>query len=261
MCLDAAAAKSGPLDYDARCAKRGAKLGVVDVHGGRVCCGEVSGETMRQKSERLLRIAVKIAEVTTTPKEVRKVVEMAESIDASESTGRGVLRKLFAYVNSLLSFGIRRPVTLMIMTSAIILCGYGITSAIVENVTNSVGTWEVGKGMTGLSGRAAVHATGTEFTNAQTEQYSLLIGAAVPVFKAAIGLTVGGAAVGTLPMSAGVMAGSAALGAMSDAQAVANVSSTVVAAAAPMAGQAAKTTFQVGVQFLRLLHFLEYGVA
>ena len=260
MCLDAAT-KDGLLDYDTRCAKRGSKLKVVDVHGGKVCCGEVSKETMQQKSERLLRIAVKIAEVTTTPKEAQKVVEMAEGIDMSKSTWQNVLRNLFGYVYSRIS-SVRRPVTLIVMTAAIVLVGYGITSTIVADLTNSVGVWEVGKSMANLSGRAATHAAKTELTKAETEQYSTLINAAVPVVKGAIGALVGGAAIGTLPVSTGVMAGGAALGAMSDAQTVANVSSTVAAAAAPaaeVAGQAAKTTLRVvGEQFL---HFLIYSAS
>ena len=100
MCLDAAT-KDGLLDYDARCAKRGAKLKVVDVHGGKVCRGEVSKETMQQKSERLLRIAVKIAEVTTTPRRCRRSSRWPRA--STPPRARGVLRKLFGYVYSLLS--------------------------------------------------------------------------------------------------------------------------------------------------------------
>ena len=202
------ATKDGLLDYDARCAKRGAKLKVVDVHGGKVCCGEVSKETMQQRSERLLRIAVKIAEVTMTPKEVQKVVEMADSIDTSKSTWWDVLRNLFGYVYSLLSFGIRRPVTLMVMTAAIVLVGYGITSTIVADLTNGVGE-EVGKSMSGLSGRAAAYAAKTELTKAETEQYSMLIQAAKQVVGAAIGVAITGASGEVLPVSAGLTGGAA----------------------------------------------------
>lgn len=260
MCIDAAA-KDGVLDYDARCAQRhGSKFKVVDVHAGKVCCGEVSKETMKQKSERILRIAVKIAEVTTTKKDVQKVVELTESIDPSKTTWRGVLRKLFGYVYSLLSFGIRRPVTLMLMTSAIVLVGYGITSTMVADLTNSVGAWEVGKSMSGLTGRAAAHAASTELTNAQTRQYGMLIKAAVPVFQGALGVAISGAAVGTFPVSVGVMAGGTAVGAMMDAQTfekAANATASVASATIPAmqtTGQASKTVLRVvGEQFINFL--------
>lgn len=256
MCLDVTS-REGLLDFDARCAKRGSGLKVVDVHSGNVCCGTVTRETSQQKGERLLRIAVKIAEATTTPHEVQTVVEMAEGIDASKSTWRSVLRQLLRYVYSVFSFGIRRPVTLMVMATAIMLVGYGITSSIVADLTNSVGDWERGKRMSGLSGRAAVHATETELTRAKTKQYITLIEAAVPVVKGAIGAAVGGAAMGALPVTAGVMAGGAALGAMSDAHTLAQASSTVTATVSPaaqLAGHATKTTLRVvGEHFLSFL--------
>ena len=248
MCLDAAT-RDGLLDYDTRCAKRGAKLKVLDVYAGRVCCGEISKETMQQKSERLLRIAVKIVEVTMTPTEVQKVTALVEGIDnKSAPTWRSILRKLFSYVYSLLSFGIRRPVTLMIVTTAILLVGHGITSTIVADLTNSVGVWEVGKRMSGLAGRAAMLAAATELTRAQTRKYMMLIGAAVPVVKGAIGGLIGASALGALPMSIGGIAATVAVGAMIDAQTVGNVTSTVAAAAAPtahVAGQAVTTTLRI----------------
>ena len=238
MCVDAAA-RDGLLDFDARCAKRGAHLKVVDVHDGKVCCGAVKRETSQQRAERLLRIAVKIAEVTTTKKEIAQVAKLADEVDGGR---KSVLRKLFGYVHSVLSFGIRRPVTLMIMTTAIVLVGYGITSSIVADLTNSVGAWEVGERVAGASGSAASYVARTELTKAQTEQYGMLIGAATPVVRGALGATAAGAAVGAVPVSAGVVAGGAAVAAMSDARTVARVSNA-----------AASTLSVVGEAFLNFV--------
>lgn len=253
MCVESAT-KDGLLDYDGRCARGGDKLKVVDVYKGNVCCGEISKETVQQKSERLLRIAIKIAEVTVTTKEVRGVVEMAKNVKSSK-TWRSVLRKLFGYVHSLLSFGIRRPVTLMIMTASILLVGYGITSTIVANLTNSAGAWKIGEGMYNVGGKAAEHATKTELTRVEMAQKKMMIEAAIPIVKGALGFVISGAAVGALPATSGVMAVGAAVGAMSDAQTVADASNAALA----VVSQGTKAILrEVGEQFVR---FLLYSVS
>lgn len=219
------------LRYDAKCAAKGSAHKAVGVHNGKVCCGEVPEETTTQRIRRVLILAVKIVQSTTTKRQreevLGKVREARELEDTrfSGSTARSVLHSLYAYTNSLLSFGVRRPVTLMLFVTATVLVSYGLTSEIIANLTNRVGTWEVGKSMAGLSGQAAAHATRTELTRAQTQQYTMLIDAATPVVRGALGLAIGGAAAGALPASAGIMAAAAAAGALTDAQTAANTAS------------------------------------
>lgn len=243
MCLDGMNIQA-LLEHDASCAAKHASYKVVDidVRNGiaRVCCGAAGDETETQRAQRLLRVATKIAEATTTRRERQHVLAAVGGVN-EKSSWRSVLNSVYTYVSSVLSFGIRRPVTLMIMVAAIVLVSYGITSDIVANLTNRVGTWEIGKRMADVSGEAAMHATKTELTKAQTTQARLLIGAALPVVKGALSGVVAASAVGTLPASVGKIAVSTALGAVASEEAIsaaASGASSVIGSTLRVAGEA-----------------------
>ena len=257
MCA-APAAGDGLLGYDGKCESGGGEgHAVVDVYNGKACCGEVAkGETLKRKAERLLRVAIRIAETTASEEEVRRAVELSSRLRAQEEEGaqsslRTATRSLFGYVHSLFSAGMRRPMTLMIMTCAVVLVGMGITSSIVANLTNSVGAWEVGVGMSGLTGRAAEYAAKTELTRQERIKQGALIDAALQVVRGALGGTVAGALVGWASPAAGAVAAASAAASVVDLQSASSLAGKaafVMAPAARLAGEA-------------LLRFLVYSAS
>ena len=249
MCV-APAARDGLLGYDEACASVAGGKGhaVVDVYNGKACCGEVKGETLKRQSERLLRVAIRIAEATASDKEVRRAVELSARVRDEEGVSalRTATQSLFGYVHSLFSAGMRRPMTLMIMTCAVVLVGMGITSSIISNLTNSVGVWEVGVGMSGLTGRAAEYATKAELTRQEAIKYGALIDSASQVVQAALRGTVALALVGTISPSAGAVAAATAYASLPDMQSASSAVGKVASAVAPAARLA-------GEAFLRFL--------